>query len=204
MNKRTLLPACLIALFAWHSQGSAAPDPWAESYRLASLGNYAGAAAQLDGFVRQDNEFAMLRNAYMLYMQGRFKDSVAAYQRVLELNPDSIDALLGIVTPLMAQLKWSEATGYANKVLDMSKWHYTAHAQLLVIQEAEKKWKDLADHAKALSKRYPSDATTWVYLARAHAWLGNVPAAVEAYRQVLPIVPGHIEATKYIEVKAPK
>jgi cytochrome c-type biogenesis protein CcmH/NrfG len=56
----------------------------------------------------------------------------------------------------------------------------------------------LQEHAERLTERYPSDATVWVYLARAHAWQRHVREAREAYGKVLDRYPGHMEATRYL------
>jgi cytochrome c-type biogenesis protein CcmH/NrfG len=59
----------------------------------------------------------------------------------------------------------------------------------------------MADEAAQLAQRFPSDASAWVYLARAEAGLNNGERAREAYRRVLQIVPGHAEAANYLKTK---
>jgi cytochrome c-type biogenesis protein CcmH/NrfG len=79
--------------------------------------------------------------------------------------------------------------------------NYTAGLRLVVIAEAQKQWKAMAEEAAALVQRYPSDATAWVYLGRSEAASGNAGKAAEAYRRVLQIVPGHLEATAVLSRK---
>jgi cytochrome c-type biogenesis protein CcmH/NrfG len=68
----------------------------------------------------------------------------------------------------------------------------------MISEEGEKKWDTLAKHAKQVTQRYPSDATALVYLARANAWMKNDSEASRAYKKVLERIPGHIEATQYL------
>lgn len=171
-------------------------DPWRESYALEAAGQYAQAAARIENQSRA-SDFALLRLAYLSYLQGRHDEAVRGYQRALEANPQSLDASLGMMLPLMAQMRWRAAADQARLVLQYSNWNYTAHVRLLACEEAEKQWKTLADHARELTRRYPSDATAWVYLARGEFNLGNRKKAAEAYARVLQIYPDHVEATKF-------
>jgi hypothetical protein len=68
----------------------------------------------------------------------------------------------------------------------------------MISEEGEKKWDTLAKHAEKVSQRYPSDATVLVYLARARAWMKNDSEARRTYKKVLERIPGHIEATQYL------
>lgn len=184
-------------LFAFVVSAAVAADPWGESYRLEAAGKYLDAAAPIEPFVKT-GEFAQLRKAWLLYLAGRFDESVAGYRRAQEMNPNSLDAMLGVSLPLMAQWKWKEAADVTRTVLRSAPWHYVATARLLVILEAQKQWKPMAEEATRFAERYPSDATAWVYVARAEAASGKAEKAKDAYRRVLQIVPGHFEATSYI------
>jgi tetratricopeptide (TPR) repeat protein len=172
-------------------------DPWANSYKFEAAGNFQQAAQQLEQLA-QKNEFAQLRVAYLLYLQARYPDAIRAYQRAQEMNKDSYDAVLGISLVLLAQGRWSEAASQAKWVLSNSPGNYVAQLRLLVAEEGEKNWKGLSSLAEDMARRYPSDATVWVYAARAAANLGNKARAADAYNRVLQIVPGHIEASKYL------
>ena len=172
-------------------------DAWSESYRLEAAARYADAAAQIEGYVR-NSEYAQIRLAWLFYLQGKFSESIAGYRRAQTMNPHSIDAALGVTLPLMAQWRWQEAADASRAVLAKAPWNYTAATRLLAAEEAMKQWRQMAEDAAQLAARYPSDATAWVYVARAEAWQNNVDKAREAYARVLQIVPGHIEATKYL------
>jgi len=188
----TLILSCLPLL--------ARADAWSESYRLEAIGRYADAAAQIEGQVR-NGEYAQIRHAWLLYLQGRFEESIAGYKRAGTMNPRSIDAHLGVTLPLMAQWKWQEAAEVTRALLSKAPGNYAATVRLLVIEEALKQWRPMAEDAAQMAARYPSDATAWVYLARAEAWQNNVDRARDAYQRVLQIVPGHLEATKYLAKK---
>ncbi len=167
------------------------------SYKLEAAGQYAQAAQQLEA-IAKTNDFAQVRIGYLTYLQARYPDAIRAYQRAQEMNPQSYDAVLGITLALLAQGRWADAATQAKWVLSSAPGNYVAHLRLLVAEEGLKDWKTMSAHAEDLAKHYPGDANVWVYAARAAAWLGDDTRAADAYRRVLQIIPGHLEATKFL------
>lgn len=192
--------AIFIAIFLMPVAVLSAVDPWAESFRLEALTQYESAAKSIEKIIKDNpgNEFAVLRHGWLNYLRGAHNESIRDYQKALDINPQSLDARLGLMLPLLAQQRWREAASHANRVLKVAPWNYYAHVRLMISEEGEKKWDTLAKHAKKVSQRYPSDATVLVYLARANVWMKNDSAARRAYGQVVERVPGHIEAMQYL------
>ncbi len=191
------LPAAVLAAGLFAGSALAQDDSWVSSYKLGAAGQYAQAVQTLES-IAKSNDFAQLRIGYLLYLQGKFPDAIRAYQRAQEMNAQSYDAALGIALVLLAQGRWADAATQAKWVLSSAPGNYLAHLRLLVAEEGLKDWETMSTHAEDLAKRYPSDANVWVYAARAAAWLGNNSRAADAYRRVLQIIPGHLEATKFL------
>lgn len=194
--KYLLLTLCLCSGLA-HAQGE---NAWQESYALEAQGKYAQAAAVLEPVLRvsPSHEFAFIRRGWLNYLQGHHNDALRDYGQALALNPKSLDARLGLTLPLLAQQRWKEAAIEARKVIAVSDWDYTANVRLLICEEGERKWEEMARRAEELSAHYPTDATALVYLARAHAWLGNTDKARTAYARVLERAPTNAEAIDYL------
>lgn len=191
------LSAAVLAAGMFSGSTLAQDDPWVSSYKLEVAGQYDQAVQTLES-IAKTNDFAQLRIGYLFYLQGKFPDAIRAYQRAQEMNAQSYDSALGIALVLLAQGRWADAATQAKWVLASAPGNYLAHLRLLVAEEGLKDWKTMSAHAENLAKRYPSDATVWVYAARAAAWLGNDTRAADAYHRVLQIVPGHLEATKFL------
>jgi tetratricopeptide (TPR) repeat protein len=177
-----------------------AEDEWSLSYSYEAQGNYSRAIQALNPVVKREpeHEFARLRLAWLKYLNRDYNASIRDYQRALAINGESLDAMLGVTLPLLAQGNWREAEKVTESVLAIAPWNYYAHLRLLIAIEGQARWDALAERAGALAARYPSDATAFVYLARAEARRGNTDAALTAYRSVLARVPGHVEATGFI------
>lgn len=178
----------------------AQPDPWSESYRMEYIGKNIEAQALIEPIATRQpiNEFAIMRTAWLLHLQGKYAEAEKRYLRAAEVNPRSLEARLGVMLPQMALYRWNDAIQSGRKVLAESHWNYTAHVRIMICEEALSRWEDLSKHAAEVSARYPTDATVLVYWARAEAALKRTRKAKELYTQVLERVPGHIEAGNYI------
>lgn len=177
-------------------------DDWAESFKFEGENRYFEAAQIIEKYTKTKpvSEFAVIRHGWLNYLMGNHNESIKDYQKALSLNPNSLDARLGLLLPLLAQARWKEVTLHAKKVLDVAPWQYYAHIRLMIAEEAQLQWTALEKHASAVVERYPTDATAHVYLARAHASLGKKELAEKVFEKVLQMVPGHIEATRYLSM----
>lgn len=199
---KVIIATMLSILFVSGPAGAADPlmNSWSESYRLEASGQYIAALEHMERILKKtpNEEFAIMRRAWLNYLQGNHNKAIADYKQALKINHSSLESYLGLTLPLMAQNRWREAARYANQVLKSAPWNYYAHIRLMRCQEAQQQWERLAAHALAVFKRYPSDATTIVYLARANRQLGRKAEARRYYQAVLQRVPGHVEATNYL------
>ena len=195
--KIVLLGCASAAIGMAHAQA----ESWSASYRLESLGQYAEAQAEISGIVAREsaNEFAIIRSAWLAYLQGKHAGAEALYLKALQLNPRSVEASLGLMLPRMAQYRWVAAIESGRKVLAENAWDYTAHVRIMVCEEAMSRWEELSRHAAELSARYPADATVLVYWARAESALRNTRKARQLYAQVLERFPQHAEAAGYLK-----
>jgi len=176
-------------------------DIWMSSYTLEANGEYEKAAAVIQPYLSTGelSEFTTLRYAWLSYLQGNFSDAVRSYKQAITLNRRSIDAKLGVTLPLMAQRRWRETMRYLKQILAEAPLNYTAHIRLMVCEEGLRQWETLEKHAATVHAHYPSDATALVYLARSHAWQGEILLAKSFYRKVLIRIPSHLEALQFIK-----
>ena len=183
----------LLALQSLH----AAEKQWETSYTLEAKGQYAKAATALNGL--KDNEFIQLRLAWLNYQQANYNVAKALYKKALATNPHSVDAKLGLVKALLVQQRWLEAEKYNNKILVDAPLNMTAQLNQLAIDEHNKAWNKLQQHAQYLSNRFPTSTDALVYLARAYLWLNDKAKAKQTYKQVLQRYPANLEAQYYLK-----
>ena len=203
-----LLPslfALTAALTLQYSVAHAQDSAWRNSYQFETAGKFTEAIAAIEpvSVNGPDAEFKLLRRGWLYYQAGRFDESIREYRLAIERNSHSVDARLGLVLvlPMLAAKRWREAEQAARFVLDIAPHNYTALVRQAIAQEGLQDWQALSKTANILVADYPSDATAYIYLARAHAWLGKRSEAVVAYNSVLVRYPAHPEARAYIDKK---
>ena len=203
MKLHSLVVAIGIALTLQGSLVSAQEAAWQSSYQLETAGKYTEALAAIDGVAANgpDAELKILRRGWLYYLPGRFDESIREYRLAIERNPKSVDARLGLTLPLLAAKRWREAEQAAQAALTLAPNNYTALLRLVIALEAQQDWAIMAKTAANMVTSYPSDASAYVYLARANAWLGKRDEAVAAYSAAVSRYPGHVEAKAYLAKK---
>ena len=174
---------------------------WKESYLLEAKAKYQQAEDKMQQLANKDgrNEFVQLRLAWLNYLQANYNDSKDYYKKALRINPNSLDARLGIVKPLLAQQRWLEAEKYNTKVLKNAPLNITANLNQFAIDEHNKQWNKLKKHTSYFVSRFPSNTSALVYLARSYAWLKNKSKAKKVYNQVLQRYTTNLEAKYYLK-----
>jgi tetratricopeptide (TPR) repeat protein len=173
---------------------------WLNSYQQEAAKKYTEAFSALGSLKASDadGELLLMRRGWLSYLLGQYNDAIGWYNQALQKNPKSLEARLGLTLPLLAQQRWKEAAQWANKVLEIAPYDYTATLRLILAEEGLRDWSSMKKHSLELTERYPSDATALVYVARSNAWLGDKEGARRVYASVLSRVPGHYEATAYL------
>lgn len=175
---------------------AATESPWQRSYRQEAAGRYTEALADITPLQNQadSNELAWLRSGWLLYLQGNHNEAIRAYNQAMRLNPESVDARLGLTLPLMAQQRWNDAAYYARHVIASDPGNYAAQLRLLACLEALGQWDELKTTAQSVSQRFPSEYLPWLYRAHAHRQLRESIETRQAYAQLLMRKPEDAEA----------
>jgi len=209
MKRAMVKPASTLALLlsllpAAHAVGAAEVDTWAQSMELETQGKYKEAAALVEPLLDgggDSAEFASLRYGWLNYLLRNHNDAIRSYQKALRLNPESVDAHLGLTLPMVALHRWPEAARHAGHVLQRCPGNFVAHQRLLEAEEGQRQWSKMKKHASELAVKYPASPIPWLYLARAEAWLGDYQAAKRAYKRVIRRSPGNLEANAFVNRK---
>jgi tetratricopeptide (TPR) repeat protein len=198
----------ILLVLIFHSAAAAsATKPttsvWEKSYTLESQKKYAEAANVIKPALDKapKDELALIRMGWLNYLLAKYNESAEYYHKALDVNADSIDARLGLTLPLLAEQRWKEAALYANQVISINAWSYLAHTRLMISESGLAQWEVLEKHASEFIKRYPSDVSGFLFLARAQAMLGKKQQATQNYEKTLERAPTNMEAIKYLEGK---
>ncbi len=187
----------LLALSAAPARaGDPTPDRYQESYALEAAYNYDRALRQLAGIPAEgpDAYLLPLRRGWLLYLLGRYEESVTAYRRAIAADSAAIEAHLGLTLPLMALRRWGEAEAATRAVLARAPGNYRAQSRLAYCLYSAGKHAPAAEVYAELVAAYPADVDMRTGLGWARLKLGDTAGARSAFADVLHLVPDHSSA----------
>jgi len=91
-----------------------------QSYLNEASGDYHKAIENLRAVYKEDSYEINLRLGYLCYLSGRFTESLAYYNKAVDLMPLSVEARLGIVLPASAMGNWSQVIRHYEKILEIT------------------------------------------------------------------------------------
>ena len=172
------------------------PDPalFQESYDREATGRMEDALAALDRLseAKRGGYVAVLRRGWLLYKMGRNTESIEVYEKATALDPQAIEARLGLLLPLMAERRWPAAEKVARDVLKADPANYLATLRLAFIQYNQERYGESKTLYKKLLASYPSDVEVRAGLGWALVKLGKKTEATSAFREVLEVSPKNV------------
>lgn len=178
------------------SETDALVERMKDSYTREAAGDYQGAFTAL-GTVRrgQAQEYLLqLRSGWLLHCLGHYEAAINAYQAAVLVAPQSTEAKLGLILPLIASGTWDEVERVARLILRNDPHNFTANRWLAEASLAQGHPREASDVAERLSERFPADPTIMELLARSRCARLDRSGAREAYQRLLLLSPNHIAA----------
>ena len=184
----------LTAIYA--SETDALVERMKDSYAREAAGDYRGAFTAL-GTVRrgQAQEYLLqLRSGWLLYCLGHDEAAVIAYKAAILVAPQSTEAKLGLILPLISSGKWDEVERVARLILRNDPHNFTANRWLAEANLAQGHPREASDLAEHLNERFPADPTIMELLARSRSARLDRSGAREAYQRLLLLSPSNVAA----------
>jgi len=135
------------------------PDLYASSYSHEHRGSFDLAVNEMLQVLRiaPQDYVACLRAGWLNYQAGRFDDAVVHYRKAVQVAPRAVEARLGLLLPLMANLRWKEAEAVAREVLVTDPGNYLARSRLAWTLYSLGRFKEAETLYTALVEGYPGD-----------------------------------------------
>ncbi len=98
-------------------------------------------------------------------MKGNFANSELHYQRAIQIAPQSIEAKLGCLLPMMAQQRFEETEVLARQILQIDAASYYGNLRLAQALRPQNKLEQAAFVVNAMLVLYPTDVPYLTELA---------------------------------------
>lgn len=175
------------------SQGlkSAGAALYQQSYECEEGGQLAAALAALERLPAplQDAYLAHLRRGWLLYRLGRHREAADAYAAARSREPDSLEARLGALAPLLAEGDLAGCARLAREVLRRDPLNYTATLRLAYVQYMSGEYPAAIAGYRRLLDAYPGALEVKSGLAWSLLQFGGAAEATRLFREVLEVAP---------------
>lgn len=130
-----------------------------------------------------------LRLGWLSYLSGIFDESVAYYNRCLQLKPMSIEAYFGIVYPTAALGNFDQLITYYNHILEIDPKNTIANYRIGLIYYGRKDYQTASKYLQKVLDLYPFDYDTLVLYAWTNLQLGKYREAKVLFNKSLYLKP---------------
>ena len=194
-NSLLLLAIMALSLQLRAQDYQAIQNAFNESYNREYTGQYSKAIESLKGVYLEDSYEINLRLGWLNYMGGFFTESLAYYQKAIELKPLSIEAKLGYVYPASALGNWEQVKTKYNEILKTDPQNTTANYRLGSIYYGNEDYTTALKYFEKVVNLYPFDYDALLMYAWTNYFLGKTREAKVLFNKVLMNKPGDESAT---------
>ena len=146
-----------------------------KSIKSESVYNYAEAIDHIKVIYSDysDDYLVNLRLGWLYYQIKDYTRSIKYYKKAVEVSDESPEALLGLVLPYSAQLKWDKVTEIYKTILEKDEYNYKANLYLGMIYFNSQKFVNAKVLFEKLRAFYPSDYSANLYMGWTLYYLGD-------------------------------
>lgn len=160
-------------------------EAFSKSYVLESQGDFKLAADEIKAFYDANSYETNLRLGWLNYMAGNFIESIAFYQKSMELMPFAVEPKFGYILPLSALGRWDEVIGVYSLILTISPHNTKAMYYLGTIYYNREQFDKAKKHFKQIVDLYPFDYDGLLMYAWSNLKLGMKKDATILFQKVL-------------------
>lgn len=189
LNKKTGL-FTLLLLFSLSVTAQMDPSQiFAASYRYESSGDYEKAIDELNSVNGYDYHKS-LRLGWLYYLSKDYETSKKFYQQAVKLEPQAVEALLGLCYPLEAQKNSDELEKVYKQILTLDKMNSKVNYALGNIYYYRKDFLQAEIYFDKVQRMYPFDYYSTLMCGWTKYFLGKTNEAKRYFNIVLIISPG--------------
>lgn len=130
-----------------------------------------------------------LRYGWLLYLNGRYAESIAAYKGAVQQAPGAIEPLLGLSLPQIALRQWSAVEATTQQVLRIDPLNTLALSRLAFAYYNLGRYPDAEARYRKVLELYPSDVDMQIGVGFCQLRRGDARAALATLTAVQRFAP---------------
>ena len=190
----------MIPAFAYSMDYKEIKEAYTKSYIYEKSRDYKDAIkALMDVYKNYPNGYTVnLRLGWLYYLMGKYANSEFHYQKALKAIPTSVEAMLGLSLPLIAEEKWSDVESLMYRILKIDYYNYYGNLRLCLALRKLKKFSASEAVARKMLSLYPTDVNFLNELAISLFNQGKNSYAESIFENILILDPENPVAKTYI------
>ncbi|TCK06325.1 tetratricopeptide repeat protein [Phorcysia thermohydrogeniphila] len=177
-------------------------EAYQSSFTYEKSGNYEEAIkALMPVYKNYPNGYTVnLRLGWLYYLIGKYANSIYHYEKALKSVPSSVEAMLGLSLPYMAQGRWGDVESLMYRLLKIDYYNYYGNLRLSFALRKLKKFSVAEAVARKMLAIYPTDVNFLNELAISLFHQGKKSYAESLFKDILILDPENVIAKEYMEL----
>ena len=175
-------------------------DAFQESYIQEATGDFSSAINSLKAVYDEKSYEVNVRLGWLSYEAGLFTESVAYYNKAIDLMPYAIEPRFGVVYPGAAMGNWSMVITQYNKILEISPNNSIAMHRLGLIYYGRKDYESARKNFEKVVNLFPFDYDGLTMLAWSHFQLKNFRESKVLFQKALLHTPTGTSALEGLDL----
>lgn len=175
-------------------------DAFQQSYIQEATGKTVGAINSLKEVYDEKSYEVNLRLGWLSYQAGNFTESMAYYNKAIDLMPYAIEPRFGVVFPGAAVGNWTMVMEQYQKILEISPNNSIAMHRLGLILYGKEDYEGALKYFEKVANLYPFDYDALSMLGWSYFKLNNFREAKVLFQKALLHTPGGTSAMEGLEL----
>lgn len=175
-------------------------DAFQQSYIQEATGEVLAAVNSLKKVYDEKSYEINLRLGWLSYQAGNFTESVAYYNRAVNLMPYAIEPRFGIVYPGAAMGNWTMVMSQYEKILEICPNNSIAMHRIGLIYYGREDFETAKKYFEKVVNLFPFDYDALTMLAWSYFKLGNYREAKVLFQKALLHTPGGSSALEGLDL----
>ena len=175
-------------------------DAFQQSYIQEATGEVGAAINSLKAVYSEKSYEINLRLGWLSYQAGSFSESLAFYNKAIDLMPYAIEPRFGIVYPGAAMGNWTMVINQYEKILDISPNNSIAMHRLGLIFYGKEDYESAKKYFEKVANLFPFDYDALTMLGWTYLKLNNIREARVLFQKALLHTPGGTSAEEGLDL----
>ena len=164
-------------------------DAFKESYTLEESGDYSNAINVLKKVYQEDAYPVNLRLGWLSYLNGSFIESMAFYNKAIQLKPYAVEPRFGLTYPASSMGNWNQVKEQYFKILEIDPQNSLANYRMGMISYSFENYTEAFQYFEKVVNLYPFDYDGLIMYSWCNFRLGKLREAEVLFKQVLLLSP---------------